>query len=457
MIFSPSPRRAHAIAQWYARSVDSTSTGTGKRVLRLRRRDPRDRRRPRSPSEELGLLPSSGLMARAAHREMAREVRAAASRYGVGRSLLGDHLLVRETIAALQPDFRSSGTRRWSVTSPEAARAAVRVVSAPAHVQDHRSALLAPQMGIGGANGDLRRLGAPRPGGARAHLLDVPARTAEVRRSRHVTPRRGSAQGCPAGARRRLRPRPPPPCAAPATWTAEGGEECRDPVLRRRGERRRNTGAVRGGTRPSRVSPWETLRRPQSPLPALTSFPTAGGDRHARPSASRRGGGRAHGARSRSLPGLEPSVSAQLTGFDDPLARSEACCADIAAPTSTFRETCYFIRDRMSRAVPSRALNASLESCDVATVQPCRRGRGHTRRPALGDWHRMDGTSEGTARSREAPVAGREAPRRTAAPSQMSALLHLPRLLRFDARQRRGTFAHDLLTLRAAGSPKTRA
>ena len=69
------------------------------------------------------------------NREFARDIRAAAKRYGVEPLITDDHLAVEDAIAAPRsPNWCSA--RRWSAISPSACGIPCAVISAPVHVQD---------------------------------------------------------------------------------------------------------------------------------------------------------------------------------------------------------------------------------------------------------------------------------------------------------------------------------
>jgi light-independent protochlorophyllide reductase subunit B len=129
---------------WYTRSVDSTYL-TGKRVF-IFGDATHAVAAARIATEELGFQ-VVGLGSYS--REMARDVRAAAAKYGVEALITDDHLLVEEQIAALHPELVLGTQMERHIAKRLGLPCAV--ISAPVHVQDY-PARYSPQMGFEGAN-----------------------------------------------------------------------------------------------------------------------------------------------------------------------------------------------------------------------------------------------------------------------------------------------------------------
>jgi light-independent protochlorophyllide reductase subunit B len=129
---------------WYTRSVDSTYL-TGKRVFVFGDAT-HAIAAARIASQELGFT-VVGLGSYS--REQAREVRAAASQYGVEALITDDHLLVEEKIAAASPELVLGTQMERHIA--KRLRLPCAVISAPVHVQDY-PARYSPQMGFEGAN-----------------------------------------------------------------------------------------------------------------------------------------------------------------------------------------------------------------------------------------------------------------------------------------------------------------
>ncbi|MGZ3447510.1 MAG: nitrogenase component 1, partial [Myxococcaceae bacterium] len=131
-------------APWYSRSVDSTYL-TGKRVYVFGDAT-HALAAARIATEELGFsLVGLGTYSR----EMAREVRAAASRYGLEALITDDHLAVEEQMAALHPELVLGTQMERHIAKRLGIPCAV--ISAPVHVQDF-PARYSPQMGFEGTN-----------------------------------------------------------------------------------------------------------------------------------------------------------------------------------------------------------------------------------------------------------------------------------------------------------------
>ncbi|WP_420346304.1 ferredoxin:protochlorophyllide reductase (ATP-dependent) subunit B [Pelagibius sp.] len=129
---------------WYSRSIDSTYL-TGKRVF-IFGDATHAVAAARVASEELGFeVVGLGTYSR----EFARDLRAAAARYGVEPLITDDYLDVEARIAELQPELVLGTQMERHIAKRLGIGCAV--ISAPVHVQDF-PARYAPQMGIEGAN-----------------------------------------------------------------------------------------------------------------------------------------------------------------------------------------------------------------------------------------------------------------------------------------------------------------
>jgi light-independent protochlorophyllide reductase subunit B len=148
---------------WWSRSVDSNYL-TGKRVF-IFGDATHAIAAARVASEELG-LEVVGLGAY--NREFAREVRAAAERYGVTALVTDDYLEVERAIAELQPELVLGTQMERHIA--KRLRIACAVISAPVHVQDF-PARYAPQMGFEGANVLFDTWTHPLVMGLEEHLL----------------------------------------------------------------------------------------------------------------------------------------------------------------------------------------------------------------------------------------------------------------------------------------------
>jgi light-independent protochlorophyllide reductase subunit B len=129
---------------WYSRSVDSTYL-TGKRVF-IFGDATHAIAAARIAREELGFtVVGLGTYSR----EFARDVREAASRYGVEALITDDYLEVEAKVAELQPELVLGTQMERHIAKRLGAPCAV--ISAPVHVQDF-PARYSPQMGFEGAN-----------------------------------------------------------------------------------------------------------------------------------------------------------------------------------------------------------------------------------------------------------------------------------------------------------------
>ena len=129
---------------WFSRSVDSTYL-TGKRVFVFGDAT-HAIAAARIATEELGFeLVGLGSYSR----ELAREVRAAAARYGLEALITDDYLEVEAKVLELAPELVLGTQMERHIAKRAGIPCAV--ISAPAHVQDF-PARYAPQMGFEGAN-----------------------------------------------------------------------------------------------------------------------------------------------------------------------------------------------------------------------------------------------------------------------------------------------------------------
>jgi len=150
---------------WYSRSVDSTYL-TGKRVF-IFGDATHAIAAARIATEELGFK-VVGLGSYS--RELAREVRAAAAKYGVEALITDDHLLVEERIAGLYPELVLGTQMERHIAKRLGLPCAV--ISAPVHVQDY-PARYSPQMGFEGANVLFDTWVHPLMMGLEEHLLSM--------------------------------------------------------------------------------------------------------------------------------------------------------------------------------------------------------------------------------------------------------------------------------------------
>jgi light-independent protochlorophyllide reductase subunit B len=135
---------ASARSVWYSRSVDSTYL-THKRVFVFGDAT-HAIAAARIASEELGFtVVGLGTYSR----ELARDVREAAQRYGVEALITDDYLEVEARVAELQPELVLGTQMERHIAKRLGIPCAV--ISAPVHVQDY-PARYSPQMGFEGAN-----------------------------------------------------------------------------------------------------------------------------------------------------------------------------------------------------------------------------------------------------------------------------------------------------------------
>lgn len=152
-------------AAWYSRSVDSTYL-TGKRVFVFG-----DATHALAAAaiaqDEMGFkVVGLGTYSR----EFAREIREAASRYGVDALITDDYLEVEQAVANAQPELVLGTQMERHIAKRLGIPCAV--ISAPVHVQDF-PARYSPQMGIEGANVMFDTWIHPLMMGLEEHLLGM--------------------------------------------------------------------------------------------------------------------------------------------------------------------------------------------------------------------------------------------------------------------------------------------
>jgi light-independent protochlorophyllide reductase subunit B len=150
---------------WYSRSVDSTYL-TGKRVF-IFADATHAIAAARVATEELGFV-VAGLGTYS--RELARDVREAAGRYGVEALITDDYLEVEARVAELQPELVLGTQMERHIAKRLGIPCAV--ISAPVHVQDF-PARYSPQMGFEGANVLFDTWVHPLMMGLEEHLLTM--------------------------------------------------------------------------------------------------------------------------------------------------------------------------------------------------------------------------------------------------------------------------------------------
>jgi len=150
---------------WYSRSVDSTYL-TGKRVF-IFGDGTHVVAAARIANEELGFtVVGLGTYSR----EMAREVKACAAKYGVEALITDDYLDVERTVAELQPELVLGTQMERHIAKRLGVPCAV--ISTPIHVQDV-PARYSPQMGFEGANVIFDAWVHPLMMGLEEHLLQM--------------------------------------------------------------------------------------------------------------------------------------------------------------------------------------------------------------------------------------------------------------------------------------------
>ena len=218
--------------QWYARSVDSTYL-TGKRVF-IFGDATHAIAAARIATEEMGFtVVGLGTYSR----EFARDVRAAAQRYGVEPLIADDYLEVEQAIAAATPEL-VLGTQMERHIAKRLGIACA-VISVPIHVQDV-PARYSPVYGFEGANVLFDTWVHPLVMGLEEHLLQMFRGDFEF------------GDDAPAShlshAGKSMQSQTPAPTIEPATsdpdappWTPDGEKELRKIPFFVRGKARRNT------------------------------------------------------------------------------------------------------------------------------------------------------------------------------------------------------------------------
>jgi len=157
--------QAQARSPWYSRSVDSTYL-TNKRVF-IFGDATHAIAAARIATEELGF---SVVGLGSYSRELARELREAAKRYGVEALITDDYLEVEASVDKLQPDLVLGTQMERHIAKRLGIPCAV--ISAPVHVQDY-PARYSPQMGFEGANVIFDTWVHPLMMGLEEHLLGM--------------------------------------------------------------------------------------------------------------------------------------------------------------------------------------------------------------------------------------------------------------------------------------------
>jgi light-independent protochlorophyllide reductase subunit B len=229
----PTPALADAASRmpWWSRSVDSNYL-TGKRVFIFGEAN-RAVAAARVAADELG-FEVVGLGAY--NREFAREVRAAAGRYGLEALITDDHLEVERAIEAAQPELVLGTQMERHIA--KRLRVACAVISSPAHVQDF-PARFSPHYGFEGANVLFDSWVHPLVMGLEEHLL------AMFRDDFEFSDAAGPSHLGAGAAAPVVAASPAETQAAPATaelsWTAEAQAELGKIPFFVRGKARRNT------------------------------------------------------------------------------------------------------------------------------------------------------------------------------------------------------------------------
>lgn len=224
----PAPALADATSRlpWWSRSVDSTYL-TGKRVF-IFGDATHAIAAARIAAEELGFT-VCGLGCY--NREFARELRAAAAKYGVEPLITDDHLAVEDAIAAASPELVLGTQMERHIAKRLGLPCAV--ISAPVHVQDF-PARHSPQMGLEGANVIFDSWVHPLVMGLEEHLLTMFREDFEFSDSAGASHLHGLGPAAPA-------PAPANDAAITASWTEEAERELKKIPFFVRGKARRNT------------------------------------------------------------------------------------------------------------------------------------------------------------------------------------------------------------------------
>jgi light-independent protochlorophyllide reductase subunit B len=213
---------------WYSRSVDSTYL-TGKRVFVFGDAT-HAIAAARVAREELGFeVVGLGTYAR----EQARELRAAASDYGVEPLITDNYLEVEQQVASLQPELVLGTQMERHIAKRLGIPCAV--ISTPAHVQDY-PARYSPQMGFEGANVIFDTWVHPLMMGLEEHLLTMFRDDFEFNDG--ATP---SHLACEEGPATRPEPDNVVSIATELAWEVAAERELRKIPFFVRGKARRNT------------------------------------------------------------------------------------------------------------------------------------------------------------------------------------------------------------------------
>ncbi|MBH5321971.1 ferredoxin:protochlorophyllide reductase (ATP-dependent) subunit B [Aurantiacibacter sediminis] len=223
---------------WWSRSVDSTYL-TGKRVF-IFGDATHAVAAARIASEELG-FEVCGLGCY--NREFARDVRAAAKKYGVEPLITDDHMVVEDAIAAACPELVLGTQMERHIAKRLGVACAV--ISSPVHVQDF-PARHSPQMGFEGANVIFDSWVHPLVMGLEEHLLtmfrDDFEFSDEAGPSHHAAHSPRKAQG-ESEAQADVAVLEPLGDASGGGWTDEAERELKKIPFFVRGKARRNTEA----------------------------------------------------------------------------------------------------------------------------------------------------------------------------------------------------------------------
>jgi light-independent protochlorophyllide reductase subunit B len=217
---------------WYSRSVDSTYF-TGKRVF-IFGDATHVVAAARISAEELGFevvgLGTYG-------RELAREVRAAAEKYGVEPLITDDYLEVERQVAALEPELVLGTQMERHIAKKLGIGCAV--ISAPFHVQDC-PARYSPQMGFEGANVIFDTWVHPLTMGLEEHLLGMFREDFEFNDEAQPS-HLGHTAAAESERTATAEAQPTPAAEAAPGWEAEAEKELRKIPFFVRGKARRNT------------------------------------------------------------------------------------------------------------------------------------------------------------------------------------------------------------------------
>jgi light-independent protochlorophyllide reductase subunit B len=243
----PAPALEDAASRlaWWTRSVDSTYL-TGKRVFIFGDAS-HAIAAARVASEELG-FEIVGLGAY--NREFARDVRAAAAKYGLTALITDDYLEVERAINELQPELVLGTQMERHIA--KRLRISCAVISAPAHVQDY-PARHSPQMGFEGANVLFDTWVHPLVMGLEEHLLAMFRDDFEFNDAAGPSHLGAGAAAQPAPAAAVVADGP-----AEIAWSAEAQAELSKIPFFVRGKARRNTEAF-AATRGIALIHLETL------------------------------------------------------------------------------------------------------------------------------------------------------------------------------------------------------